>query len=166
MVLSVEGEREYTCNSGWIENSIGSYIVLCYLQNNSLLHKENHVYRYCYNISVNVVPSALLRYFPPRKEKVFPRKKMVGLWYGWFSDYCLLNVMTQNFHAYPWRKQVQQYKNNYTEVKEESENQSNDLWLPLEMYRELHRSEQMLPYVAATMCILFFVVYYRGLWRT
>ena len=39
-------------------------------------------------------------------------------------------------------------------------------WLPLEMYRELYRSEQMLPSVAATMRILFFVVYYRGLWRT
>jgi hypothetical protein len=30
------------------------------------------------SLGVNVVPSALLRYFPPRKEKVFPRKKMVG----------------------------------------------------------------------------------------
>jgi hypothetical protein len=39
-------------------------------------------------------------------------------------------------------------------------------WLPFEMYRELYRSEQMLPSVAATMRILFFVVYYRGLWRT
>ena len=28
-------------------------------------------------------------------------------------------------------------------------------WLPLEMHRELHRSEQMLPSVAATMRILF-----------
>jgi len=39
-------------------------------------------------------------------------------------------------------------------------------WLPLEMYRELYRSEQMLPSLAATMRILFFVVYYRSLWRT
>ena len=103
--------------------------------------------------------------FLQEKKKYFPRKKMVGPWYGWFIDYCLLNVKTQTYHAYSWRKQVQQYKNNYTEVKEELEDQSNDFRLPLEMYRELHRREQMLPSVAATMRMLFFVVYYRGLWR-
>jgi len=91
---------------------------------------------------------------------------MVCPWYGWFIDYCLLNVKTQTCHAYSWRKQVQQYKNNYTEVKEEWENRSNDFRLALEMYRELHRREQMYPSVAATMRMLCFVVCYRGLWRT
>jgi hypothetical protein len=64
---------------------------------------------------------------------------MVGPWYGWFIDYW------STFHAYSWRKQVKQYKNNYIGVKEEWETHSNAFWLPLEMYRELYRSEQMLP---------------------
>jgi hypothetical protein len=91
------------------------------------------------------------------KRKSFLRKKMVGPWYGWFIDYW------KTFHAYSWGKQVKQYNNNYIGVKEEWESQSNAFWLPLEMYRELYRSEQMLPSIAATMRILFFVVYYRGL---
>ena len=103
--------------------------------------------------------------FLQETRKSFSRKKMVGPWYGWFIDYCLLNVKTQLFHAYSWRKQVQQYNNNYTDV-EEWENQSKDFWLPLDMYRDQHRSEHMLSSVAATMRLLCCVFYYRGLWRT